>query len=83
MLHELDTRTGDGITVTLYWDSTSECTTIHLVDERTETDEIFQIPASAAADAFEHPFCYLASGTQREPILFYADEPVAAQAERA
>jgi YD repeat-containing protein len=72
MLRELDTRTGDGITVTLYWDSASERTTIHLVDERTETDETFQIPASTAADAFEHPFYYLASSARRPPVLAYA-----------
>ena len=70
MLRELDTRRGDGITVTLYWDSTSERTLIRLVDERTETDETFPIPAPTAADAFEHPFYYFASSGQPTPTTF-------------
>jgi YD repeat-containing protein len=61
MLRELDTRAGDGITITLYWDSFSRRTIIHLLDKRTEIDATFQVPHQAAADAFEHPFCYLAS----------------------
>ena len=64
MLRELDTRRGDGITVTLYWDSTSERTLIRVIDERTAMDETFQIPGPTAADAFEHPFYYLASSTR-------------------
>lgn len=73
MLQELNSRTGDGIAVTLYWDNTFHRTVIHLVDERTEMDETFQIPPPAAADAIEHPFYYLAASTQREPAKLYAD----------
>ena len=59
MLQELNTREGDGIAVTLYWDNAFHRTMIRLVDDRTETDETFHVPAFAAADAFDHPFCYL------------------------
>jgi hypothetical protein len=59
MLKELDTRDGDGITVTLFWDNEFHRTMIRLVDYRTETIETFQVPAFAAADAFDHPFYYL------------------------
>ena len=33
----------------------------NLTDDRTETDETFHVPAFAAVDAFDHPFCYLGS----------------------
>jgi hypothetical protein len=59
MLHELNSREGNGITVSLYWDSEDDATIVRIVDDRTETDETFHVPASAAADAFDHPFCYL------------------------
>jgi len=61
MLQELDTRAADGITVTLYWDGTFQRTLIRLVDQRSATDETFEVPAPSAADAFEHPFYYLNS----------------------
>ena len=67
MLKELNSRTGDGLSVTLYWDSTFDRTLIRLLDDRTETDEMFQVPAPAAADAFNHPFCYLDAPAVREP----------------
>ena len=61
MLQELNRRAGDGITVTLYWDNRFHRTMIRLTDDRTETDETFHVPAFAAVDAFDHPFCYLGS----------------------
>jgi hypothetical protein len=60
MLQELNSRGGDGITVSLYWDNEDHTTMIRLVDDRTETDETFHVPATSAGDAFDHPFCYLA-----------------------
>jgi len=59
MMQELNTRQGDGITVSLYWNNEDHTTAIRLVDARTEIDETFDVPAFAAADAFDHPFCYL------------------------
>ena len=67
MLQELNTREGDGITVTLYWDAKAGRTLIRLADDRTELDETFEVPASAAADAFVHPFCYFTAPVQVEP----------------
>ena len=60
MLHELNTREGDGITVSLYWDNEDDTTIVRLIDGLTETDQTFHVPPHAAADAFDHPFCYLA-----------------------
>jgi hypothetical protein len=62
MLKELNRRVGDGITVTLYWDDEFNRTMIRLTDDRTETDETFQVPAAAAGDAFDHPFYYYLGG---------------------
>jgi hypothetical protein len=46
---------------------------IRLTDDRTETDETFQVPAFAAADAFEHPFFYyLGSRALPEPVELVA-----------
>jgi hypothetical protein len=59
MLKELESRDGDGISVTLLWDSEFHRTMIRLVDYHAETIETFQVPAFAAADAFDHPFYYL------------------------
>ena len=59
MMQELNSREGDGITVSLYWNSEDQTTVIRLVDDRTATDETFRVPGFAAADAFHHPFCYL------------------------
>jgi hypothetical protein len=68
MLNELNSRTGDGITVTLYWDDELDRTMIHLTDDRTEIDETFVVPPHAAADAFDHPFYYyLGSQALPEP----------------
>jgi len=59
MFQELNNREANGISVSLYWDDAFYRTMIRIVDARTATDETFQVPAFAAADAFDHPFCYL------------------------
>jgi hypothetical protein len=58
MLRELDQRTGDGVTVTLFWDTTFNRTLIQLADRVSDLNDLFHVPAYAAADAFEHPFYY-------------------------
>jgi hypothetical protein len=58
MLKELDQRTGDGLTVTLLWDTRFNRTLIQLVDLFTGLNDLFHVPAYAAADAFQHPFSY-------------------------
>jgi hypothetical protein len=65
MLREIDQRTGDGFTVTLLWDTAFNRTLIHLTDPVTEIDDLFHVPAYAAADAFEHPFYYRDRGGNR------------------
>jgi hypothetical protein len=58
MFVELDTRRGDGLTVTLEWDRDSGQTQIVLDDLRADGLIAFGIPPSNAADAFRHPFRY-------------------------
>ena len=73
MLEELNRRVGEGIAVTLYWDSVGHRTMIRLVDDRLEIDEVFQVPAREAAEAFEHPFCYLGPSTFSRPDTLVVD----------
>jgi hypothetical protein len=58
MFVELDTRRGDGLTVTLEWDRDTGQTQIVLDDMRAGGLIAFEIPPSNAADAFHHPFRY-------------------------
>jgi hypothetical protein len=67
MMQELNRRDAEGINVTLYWDNEFHRTMIRLVDYRTETIETFQVPAYAAADAFQHPYYYLGGPEDSQP----------------
>jgi hypothetical protein len=67
MLQELDSRDGDGISVTLLWDNDSRQTLIQLIDDRNATTETFVVAPHSAADAFAHPFCYLTRPKQETP----------------
>jgi hypothetical protein len=58
MFVELDTRHGDGLTVTLEWDRTTGQTQIVVLDTRCDGPIAFGVPAANAADAFRHPFRY-------------------------
>ena len=58
MFVELDTRRGDGLTVTLEWDRDSGQTQIVLHDRRADGLIAFGVPPANAADAFRHPFRY-------------------------
>ena len=58
MFVELDTRRGDGLTVTLEWDRDTGQTQIVLDDRRADGLIAFGVPASNAGDAFRHPFRY-------------------------
>jgi hypothetical protein len=55
MFVELDTRHGDGLTVTLEWDRDTGHTQI---DMRSDGLIAFVVPPVSAADAFRHPFGY-------------------------
>ena len=58
MFVELDTRHGDGLTVTLEWDRDTGQTQIVVHDIRADGLVAFGVPPANAADAFRHPFRY-------------------------
>lgn len=58
MFIELDTRRGDGLTVTLEWDRDTGQTQIVIQDIRADAPLAFRVPPADAADAFRHPFRY-------------------------
>ena len=57
-IRELAQRSGDGIEVTLYWDSQDDRLTVSVSDTR--TGECFEVdaPRHAALDVFNHPFAW-------------------------
>ena len=58
MFVELDTRHGDGLTVTLEWDRDTGHTQIVVNDIRSDGLMAFVVPPVSAGDAFRHPFRY-------------------------
>jgi hypothetical protein len=58
MFVELNTRSGDGLTVRLEWDRDSGQTQIVVQDARSDGLIAFGVPPVSAADAFLHPFRY-------------------------
>ena len=58
MFVELDTRRGDGLTVTLEWDRDTGQTQIVVHDIRADGLIAFGVAPAKAADAFRHPFRY-------------------------
>ncbi|HWE33095.1 MAG TPA: hypothetical protein VG410_06395 [Solirubrobacteraceae bacterium] len=59
-VRQLDQRSGDGIDVTLLWDSRSNEVFLTVVDERLGEMREFGIPPEDALDAFHHPYAYAA-----------------------
>jgi hypothetical protein len=59
---ELDRRTGDGIVVTLLWDSVTGRVSVALDDTRAGDAYEFEIPAHEALAAFHHPYAYAIGG---------------------
>jgi hypothetical protein len=55
---ELDTRTADGITVTLLWARGDERVLLRVDDARTGVRFELRVPGRDAAEAFRHPFAY-------------------------
>jgi hypothetical protein len=66
-IRELAHRSGDGIDVTLYWDSRDGRLTVSVFDGR--SGEFFEIaaPRHAALDVFNHPFAY--AGREHDAAL--------------
>jgi hypothetical protein len=58
MFVELDSRRGDGLTVTLEWNRDTGQIQIVLADIRADGLIAFGVPPANAADAFRHPFRY-------------------------
>jgi len=58
MFVELDTREGDGLTVSLEWDRDSGATQVVVLDMRADSHITFAVPQARAGDAFRHPFRY-------------------------
>ena len=58
MFVELDTRRGDGLTVTLEWNRDTGQTQIVVHDIRADGQIAFGVAPANAADAFRHPFRY-------------------------
>lgn len=60
-LRELDHRSGNGIHVSLLWDSATGRVTVELYDEALDEALEFEAPPHRALDAFNHPFAYAPS----------------------
>jgi hypothetical protein len=58
-IRELDSRVGDGIEVTLLWDSATDHLWVRVDDGRSGAS--FEVAAAAdnALDVFHHPYSYL------------------------
>jgi len=57
MLRELHERTGNGLTVVLFWDDEADTVILHVDDHGISTGT--HVPAARALDAFHHPFLYV------------------------
>ena len=59
-LRELDSRSGDGITVTLLWRTGDREVTVRVDEARTGVRFEFLAPGHRAVEAFMHPYAYAA-----------------------
>ena len=73
VIRELDQRRGDGITVTLLWDTDANRVFVSVLEERDGTCFRFEVTAAEAADAFHHPYAY--AGTEPESMLYPLERP--------
>jgi hypothetical protein len=60
-MREMDSRSSDGITVSLFWNCETE--EVYVEIEAAGDYEIFPVPASEALQAFQHPFVYAAANS--------------------
>jgi hypothetical protein len=58
---ELAQRTADGIEVTLLWTESTNAVTIAVIDSHSAEELEFEVDASCALDAFNHPYAYAAA----------------------
>lgn len=67
MMHELDSRSSDGLTVTLLWREDDNSVWLEILADAGDC-EIFAVPNSEAANAFQHPFVYAAANSHGHGI---------------
>ena len=58
MFVELNTRQGDGMTVSLEWDRETGTTQLVVTDARAKSDIVFPVPQAHASEGRRHPFRY-------------------------
>jgi len=67
-LRELDSRTSNGVTVTLPWNAASGGVSVVVVDEPGDDAFVLDVAGADAFDAFHHPYAYAAQRAVPEPI---------------
>jgi hypothetical protein len=60
-IRELDHRTGDGIEVSLFWNSRTDRVSVAVADERSGESFELEVDSSDALAAFHHPYAYAAT----------------------
>jgi hypothetical protein len=58
---ELAQRAGNGIEVTLLWTESTNAVTVAVTDSHSAEKLEFEVEASCALDAFNHPYVYAAT----------------------
>ena len=61
-LRELDRRKGDGIDVSLLWDTGTKAVWVAVTDTRHGGSFSFEVQPGDALEAFWHPYAYVAHG---------------------
>ncbi len=59
---ELDSRSSNGVDVTLLWNPRTNVLYVAVVDEREGASFRFEVDAADALDAFRHPYAYANGG---------------------
>jgi hypothetical protein len=65
---ELDQRTDAGIIVTLLRNAETNRVFVSVVGERHDVSLTFAVPAADAANAFDHPYAYAATGQEDDAL---------------
>jgi hypothetical protein len=65
---ELGHRTGDGLDITLFWNSETNDVFVVVEDERDGKAFKLDVDAADALDAFRHPFAYVRSDDYDEAL---------------
>jgi hypothetical protein len=58
---ELAQRMGAGIEVTLLWTESTNTVTVAIIESHSAEELEFEVDASSALDAFNHPYAYAAT----------------------